>query len=370
MKKIKVVFVSATFKAGTGFGIMEHGLRLFESLKKYGKSVEPYTLSIPSSRLFDLFNKNIRISGKNSVKTENKTGEGPLPKPDIIHYVSPDIFALDPITSRILNRKAKKVISIHDLYTVNKIPKIGLTNYINIRGSGPFLRLKIYFITKAVHYFHKIGLKSAVRKADHFLCVSEPTRDDLIKIFKVPLDKTSVVYNVVNDSFKPIKHKKAEKIIIGHISSFDYNKNVETLIKAFKMVKLDAFELHLYGARLPFDISDDKRIKYFGHVDNIMDAYRSFDVFAFPSRWEGFGMPAMEAKRCKIPVITYAKGELPDIVKRNTIQFKDEADLARIIKEKTWRKVNLEKAYKDSEECTEKAIAGKLEKIYKSLMGP
>ncbi len=368
MKKIKVLFVSATFKAGTGFGIMEHGIRLFESLKKYGKSIEPYKLSIPNSKLFDMFNKNIRISVKDSAKTKEEHQDETLAKPDIIHYISPDVFALDPIISHFLNKRAKKVISIHDLYTVNKIPKIGLTNYININGSGLFLRLKIYFITKLVHFFHKIGLKSAIRKADHFLCVSEPTRDDLIKIFKVPSSKISVVYNVVNDSFKPIKHKKNGKIIVGHISSFDYNKNVDTLIKAFKMVDSDEFELHLYGARLPFDISDDKRIKYFGHVTDIMDAYRSFDVFAFPSRWEGFGMPAMEAKRCKIPVITYSKGELPDIVKRNTIQFKDEEDLARIIREKAWRKVNLEKAYKDSKQCTEKAIAGKLEKMYKDML--
>ena len=122
------------------------------------------------------------------------------------------------------------------------------------------------------------------------------------------------------------------------------------------------------GAKLPFEIADDKRIKYFGHATDTVKMYNSFDVFVFPSLWEGFGMPIMEAKRCKIPVITYKKGELPNIVKRNTLQFKNERDLVNILENMKWKKVDVNKAYKDTKKCEEKLVIKELEKMYKKVL--
>ncbi len=96
--------------------------------------------------------------------------------------------------------------------------------------------------------------------------------------------------------------------------------------------------------------------------------YNSFNVFVFPSLWEGFGMPIMEAKRCRIPVITYKKGELPDIVKRNTLQFEDKSDLISIIENTKWKRIDTNMAYKDTKECEENVIIKKLEEMYKKVL--
>ena len=98
-------------------------------------------------------------------------------------------------------------------------------------------------------------------------------------------------------------------------------------------------------------IKDDPRIKYLGFLpeEKIVETYNSFDVYLSTSIMEGFGLPIMQAKACKVPVLCY-DGDIPDIVKRNTLIWND-ANLEEIIKNRSWEKVDVEKAYLDAEEC-------------------
>ncbi len=363
-KKIKVLLVSVSFKSKSGIGIIEHGVRIRDNFRKYNKNVAIRTYNLTNSKLFYYVNKNFRGY---TTKEEDEEEKSKI-KPDIIHYMSPGIFLSSSFIKPFFNFKAKQIVTIHDLDMIKKIPKIGIKEYTNIDKYSIETAVPMSVIGRIAHFAEKTGLKLAVKKADHFICVSENTKKDLIRLFKIKEEKISVVYNIINKEFKHLPKKKGEKIIIGHLSSYAYNKNAEMLVKAFKKVKSDKFELHLYGAKLPFDISDDKRIKYFGYADDLVKMYNSFDVFVFPSLWEGFGMPVMEAKRCKIPVITYKKGELPDIVKRNTLQFDNKEDLTRIIENKEWKKIDIEKAYKDTMECSEIKIIKQIEDVYKKVL--
>ncbi|MCL4362414.1 glycosyltransferase [Candidatus Parvarchaeota archaeon] len=363
--KIKVLLVSVSFAPKSGLGIIEHGILLYKGLKKYARDVDARAYSLSNKRLFDMVNKTNR-----KFTLDKDLADGWVKgKPDIIHYMSPGIFVSSLFLKPFLNIKSKQVVSIHDLDMFKKIPKIGIDNYVNKATSKGYMYLPVTAMNRFAHVMEKRGMILAIKKADHILCVSENTRRDLINMGVEPY-RISVIYNIVGNNFKRLeKPRKKDKIIIGHLSSYAYNKNAEMLIKAFKKVKSDKFELHLYGAKLPFDISDDKRIKYFGHATDTVKMYNSFDVFVFPSLWEGFGMPIMEAKRCKIPVITYKKGELPDIVKRNTLQFKNEKDLTKILENTKWKKVNVNRAYKDTKECEEKVIIKELEKMYRKVLG-
>ncbi|MGC8533336.1 MAG: glycosyltransferase family 4 protein [Candidatus Parvarchaeum sp.] len=363
-KKIKVLLVSVSFAPRSGLGIIEHGILLYKGLKKHAKWIDVKAYSLSNKRLFYMINK----ANRKFTLNEDLADSWIKGKPDIIHYMSPGIFVSSLFIKPVLNIKSKQVVSIHDLDMFKKIPKIGLDNYVNKATTKGYMYLPVKAMNRFAHVMEKRGMLLAIKKADHILCVSENTRKDLINMGVKP-SRISVIYNIVGKNFKKIKkNRNKDKIIIGHLSSYAYNKNAETLIKAFKKVKSDKFELHLYGAKLPFDISDDKRIKYFGHAANTVKMYNSFDVFVFPSLWEGFGMPIMEAKRCRIPVITYRKGELPDIVKRNTLQFKNEKDLTEILEKMKWKKVNLDKAYNDTKECEEEVIIKKLEEMYKKVL--
>ncbi len=361
MKKIKPLIVSVNFENGSGLGIVEHSIRLYRGIKKYSKNIDVEKLSLFSNSLFYMINKKTRNLSHKKLKKEKLVHT----KPDIIHYASPGVFMSSLLIKPIFNYRAKQVVTIHDLDMINKIPKIGINKYTNSDLSKGSLKIINIFL----HSMERRGLFLSIKNADHILCVSEETKKGLIRTFSIPPDKISVIYNVIGKEFKRLpKKNKSKKIIIGHLSSYAYNKNAGALIEAFKKVKSDNFELHLYGAKLPFDISDDKRIKYFGHAHNTTKMYNSFDVFAFPSRWEGFGMPVMEAKKCMVPVITYEKGELPEIVKRNTVQFKNVNDLTRILEKRAWKKVNLRAAYNDTKKCEERYVIKKIEEMYKEVM--
>jgi len=362
--RMKVLLVSVSFAPRSGLGIIEHGILTYKGLKKYARDMDAMAYSLSSKKLFDMVNKTSRTVTLKSDLADSRT-KG---KPDIIHYMSPGVFVSSLFLKPIFNIKAKQVVSIHDLDMFKKIPKIGIDNYINKAASKGYLSLPVKAMNRFVHVMEKRGLVLAIKNADHLLCVSENTRRDLINLGVEP-SKISVIYNIVGENFRKTRGKNREgKIVIGHLSSYAYNKNAEVLVKAFKKVKSEKFELHLYGAKLPFDISDDKRIKYFGHANDTVKMYNSFDVFVFPSLWEGFGMPIMEAKRCRIPVITYKKGELPDVVKRNTLQFKDERDLTSIRENMKWERIDTNKAYKDTEKCEEKVVIKELEKMYKKVL--
>ncbi len=363
-KKINVLLVSVSFAPRSGLGIIEHGVLFYKGLKKYAKNIEAKAYSLSNKQLFDRINKTSRAATLDQDLADSwKKG-----KPDIIHYMSPGVFISSLVLKPVFNIRSKQIVSVHDLDMLKKIPKIGIDNYINKATVKGYMSIPVKAMNRFVHAMEKRGMLLTIKKADHILCVSEDTRRDLINLGVEPY-RISVIYNIVGKNFKRLrkKHKK-DKIIIGHLSSYAYNKNVEVLIKAFKKVKSDKFELHLYGAKLPFEISDDKRIKYFGYTDNTVKMYNSFDVFVFPSLWEGFGMPVMEAKRCKVPVITYKKGELPHIVKRNTLQFKNQEDLTNMIENMRWKRIDLSKAYNDTKECEEKVIIKKIEDMYKKAM--
>ena len=362
--KIKVLLVSVSFAPGSGLGVIEHGVLLYKGLKKYAKDIDAKAYSLSNKRLFDRVNKTNRETTLNKDLADGRIKI----KPDIIHYISPGMFVSSLFIKPVFNAKSKQIVSIHDLDMLKKVPKIGVDNYINKASTKGYMSIPVKAMNRFVHAMEKKGVILAIKKADHILCVSENAQRDLINLGVEP-SKISVIYNVIGNNFKRLgkKHKK-DKIIIGHLSSYAYNKNAEVLIKAFKKVKSDKLELHLYGAKLPFEIADDKRIKYFGHATDTVKMYNSFDVFVFPSLWEGFGMPIMEAKRCKIPVITYKKGELPNIVKRNTLQFKNERDLVNILENMKWKKVDVNKAYKDTKKCEEKLVIKELEKMYKKVL--
>ena len=363
-KKINVLLVSVSFTPKSGVGIIEHGVLIYKGLKKYAKSINVKAYSLSNKQLFERINKTNR-----NVTLQEDLAKGKLKgKPDIIHYISPGMFVSKLFFKPFFNIKSKQIVSVHDLDMLKKVPKIGIDKYINQAAAKGYMSIPVKMMNRFANAVEKKGMLLTIKKADYMLCVSENTKKDLIN-YGVDPSKIFIIYNPIGDSFKNLgkKHRK-DKIIIGHISSYAYNKNAEVLINAFKKVKSDKFELHLYGAKLPFEISDDKRIKYFGYTDNTVKMYNSFDVFVFPSLWEGFGMPVMEAKRCKVPVITYKKGELPHIVKRNTLQFKNQEDLTNMIENMRWKRIDLSKAYNDTKECEEKVIIKKIEDMYKKAM--
>ena len=360
-KRHSVKLVSASFHEQSGSGILEYGVRLAKTLLAQKCNFDFYIHSILKGNI-------LRVP-KKLYKSWDTSKD--IKVPDIVHYMDPGFIAADAIFRRFRLRKSKVVVTLHDLDMFNKV-RGGLklaTKYSNIfailKKPGPAV------LTPFAILIRSFTTKYVINHASKFICVSEKTRDEVIRQFNIIPDRCAVVYPIVGKEFKPARAKKPHsKFVVGHFSSYLPNKNAGALISAFKKTKSKNIELHLYGGALPFKINDDKRIKYFGFFPTQKSPaiFNSFDVFVFPSAWEGFGMPIMEAKRCKIPVITYAGAELPDIVKRNTLQFKNEAHLTRLLEQMAWTNVNVEKAYKDTLHCQENYVAKQMINLYTGLL--
>ncbi|EEZ92665.1 MAG: hypothetical protein BJBARM4_0732 [Candidatus Parvarchaeum acidiphilum ARMAN-4] len=99
--------------------------------------------------------------------------------------------------------------------------------------------------------------------------------------------------------------------------------------------------------------------------EKIVDTLNSFSVYLSTSTVEGFGMPIMQAKACKIPVLCY-DGDLPEIVKRNTLLWNDK-NIEEILKNRSWEKANVEKAYLDAEECRAEKVVPKIINVYNEI---
>ncbi|GAA0180733.1 glycosyltransferase family 1 protein [Clostridium sediminicola] len=208
----------------------------------------------------------------------------------------------------------KKVITVHDL-----IPYLMPETV----GKG--------YIKKFLAQMPKI-----IDLCDGILTVSNCSKNDIIRFFNVDEDKIFVTPLAADSKYKPLnKHeciayteKKfgIQKPFLLYIGGFSQRKNVKELILAFlktyKSLKKD-YCLVIGGSRKDLG---QKLYNQFNHHENIMFTgyiesfelpilYNAADLFVYPSLYEGFGLPPLEAMKCGTPVITSNLSSIPEVVK-------------------------------------------------------
>lgn len=179
---------------------------------------------------------------------------------------------------------------------------------------------------------------SGLRRAQIVVCVSECVRNLVAGDFKIPFDRLPVVHNGVDEKFRPIPREAARKLVadkyqlsrpyalfVGQIKA---RKNVLRILEAFHCVRQAGFPelaLVLAGRRSWTSEGIDDCIDRFelrrhvfeiGHVDlhDLPAVYSASEMLVFPSLWEGFGIPVIEAMACATPVITSNLSALPEVV--------------------------------------------------------
>lgn len=233
---------------------------------------------------------------------------------DLFH--SPD-FVLPPV-----NKHIPTLLTVHDL---------------------SFLHFPETFTPALVNYLNKVVPRSAHR-ASHILADSIATRQDLVEKYDVPAEKITVLYSGVSERFKPVnseaRMKKArEKYGIGErpyilsVSTLQPRKNYEMLIRAFKDVAAtNPHNLVIAGGkgwlyqRVTEEISRqglNDRVLLIGFADDkdLPALYSSAALFAYPSFYEGFGLPLLEAMACGVPVLNSNASCLPEVAGTATRQL-------------------------------------------------
>lgn len=181
------------------------------------------------------------------------------------------------------------------------------------------------------------GTKQAVEMADVIIVISEHTKKDLIKYYNCPAEKIVITYLGYGDRFKFIddEQKKKEvsdkygikKPFVFNVGSIEPRKNIVGLIKAYAGLESrhrNNFDLVISGGKgwknsdiykevEKLKIGDN--VKFIGYVDDddLPYLYNSAEVFVYPSFYEGFGLPVLEAMACGCPVITSNTSSLPEV---------------------------------------------------------
>lgn len=220
-------------------------------------------------------------------------------QPDIIHIHSSfaGLFARLPL---FLTRKKAKVVYCSHGWSF-------------LMDTSPLKKKVFVLIEKILSY-----------KTDITINISEYEHKESIKM-GLPEDKSIVIHNGVRPSSNlveidlPIDKNKINLLFIGR---FDYQKGIDILLDIFKNYNFSNLHLYTFGnsvlskQKLTYSI---KNVTNLGWIDNSMidSYYNLFDAVIIPSRWEGFGLVAVEAMRNKKAVIASNKGALPELVQNN-----------------------------------------------------
>ena len=197
-------------------------------------------------------------------------------------------------------------------------------------------------------FYAKFMFQRLVRKADAILCVSQFTKGELLRLTGGHAEKMKVIHNGVDSSWFDIKkaerpHPKPYLLFVGNVKP---HKNLRRLLQAFGEIQGKIpHDLVIVGKKEGFITGDREvadqaeafgnRVRFTGLLEE--DQLRQFYVFAdlmvFPSLYEGFGFPPLEAMAAGIPVACSNAASLPEVCGDAVVYFDpmDPADIARKI---------------------------------------
>jgi len=347
---------------GTRTGVEDYTINLLSHLLTLNKSVCPaaagikYRLFYNGFKKFDLKYPWLKSSNVKIIKTRipNKIFDLILrfikfPKIDKI-LGNADVFISPHFLITPLSKKSKRIMIFYDL---------------------SFLRFPGFF-SFSKRMWHKFMLpKRQAKKADLIIAISESTKKDLIDLYGIDSEKIKVIYPGVDDKFKPIAkndYKLLEVVkkynlpadevglppkFILYFGTIEPRKNIVGLVKAFEYIKKErngkilevawrGFEGFVRGTKdklfnysqLKLIIAGTKGWLYSEVFDVVKNSefkndiiftgfvgeedkpylYNLASAFVYPSFFEGFGLPPLEAMACGVPTIVSNKSSLPEVV--------------------------------------------------------
>jgi glycosyltransferase involved in cell wall biosynthesis len=183
-------------------------------------------------------------------------------------------------------------------------------------------------------YVYKKKTAYALNIADRVIAISNQTKSDALHFFNCPADKISVLGMDCDPAFRnPVDEAQARLILakydirtpyILNVGTFEPRKNQKTLLRAFALLKKDNLSLVCIGKHTSYadevlsltkELGVEHQVKLLHDVPNhyLPALFTNAAVFVYPSEFEGFGIPVLEAICCGVPVVTSNVSSMPEV---------------------------------------------------------
>jgi len=272
---------------------------------------------------------------------------------------------------RLGNTKLKKIVSIHDLI------------FMRFPHWYPAIDRKIY--QKKSRY--------SCLEADRIIAISQQTKSDIVEFYQIDEDKIDVVYQGCDPIFSSKLGKKEIKKVLSkydlpsdymlYVGRIEERKNLLGLITAIEIGSID-IPLVVVGkpttyAKKVKNYIAEKKIKHILFLENVPSRdlpalYQKAMLFIYPSKFEGFGLPILEAMNSRTPVITSKGSCFSEAGGKHTLyvdpsnidELSDSID--RVLNDSSLRKKMIEKGLKHAGEFNQQAVAENTMKVYKKTL--
>jgi len=285
---------------------------------------------------------------------------------DIYHGLSNEI----PLNAHLM--KSKKLVTIHDLI---------------------FLRFPEFY-NAADRKMYTVKAKKSCALADAVVAVSEQTKKDLIELLKVPEEKIHVVYQTCDENFFSDREYSTndhspEKLLpedyILYVGTVEQRKNLLALVRAIhELDKTMQVTLVVVGKETTYakEVSEyveryglEKRVIFMKSVNNALMPliYKKAKAFVYPSIYEGFGIPILEALVSKVPVITTRGGCFPEAAGPGSVYVDpDNAEelahaIRQVLGDEKMRKEMIATGYAYAQQFKPQVCAENMYNLYKKI---
>lgn len=202
-------------------------------------------------------------------------------------------------------------------------------------------------------WHHRFVLPEILKQTDQIITISDASKKDIIRCFKVPEEKVTVTLLAADKAFQPAPTgiptddiAKLPRPYILNVGTLEPRKNLEGLLRAFAAARRKGLhhKLVITGAKgwgrsplagLIRELALEDAVIFTGFVadNDLPHLYNGADFFVYPSLYEGFGLPILEAMGCGTPVITSNVSSMPEVAGDAAILVdpRSEAELAAAI---------------------------------------
>jgi glycosyltransferase involved in cell wall biosynthesis len=196
-----------------------------------------------------------------------------------------------------------------------------------------FLRVPAGLTSRRRHYLTAVT-RVSVQRARRVIAVSASTKRDVVELIGVPPERVTVIPLAADERFRPLDAGDLARFRAEHglrrpfvlyVGTLEPRKNVPALLRAFATIASEVpHELILVGAEgwltgeihatlATLRLGDRVRLTGYGDPATLPGWYGAADLFVYPSRFEGFGLPPLEAMACGTPVIVSNAASLPEV---------------------------------------------------------